>query len=259
MHHCIPSEKRWTIHGIGDRKKAKNEVGQNQALRQSQTNIPSNTKVIACKVFKDELEYLSVGKSNCVFLDQELHRFPSDLHQRLQETICEVEKEYQPEQIILVYGHCGRATENLSTKKADLILTRVSDCVPLLLGREPERISADGKGIYYLSRGWIAYGKNPYVEYLELRERFGHEDAYWSCKELLKHYNHVVSIKTILDSSLFFQERAKEFADFFGMELSETGGDLRLLKRLIRGQPDGWIFKVSPQQKISCGDFLTHS
>lgn len=220
--------------------------------------LPGNTRVIACKVFRDELEYLGIPEEECLFMDQDLHRYPSELNKKLSETIRSVEQDYSPARIILVYGYCGGALENLSTERARLVLARAPDCIPLLLGRDPERIDPEGKGVYYVSRGWIAYSKYPYIEYLGLKDRFGHEDAYWSCKELLRSYSRVISIQSIPDSSLDWRQKAEEFALFFHMQYGETRGDTRFLERLLRGHPAENVFEMMPGQTLSRKDFETH-
>ena len=213
------------------------------------------TKVVACQVFKDELEHLGINEEKCLFIDQELHRSPSELNKTLNETIRNIEGTYSPETIIVVYGYCGGALENISTVRANLILAKVTDCIPLLLGREPERIDPEGKGVYYVSRGWMSYAKYPYREYLELKEKYGHEDAYWSCKELLKSYKRVVSILNIPNDSLDWLKKAREFALFFSMEHGELRGDIQLLRSLLKGQPSGRVFRITPGRKVSKSDF----
>ena len=134
-------------------------MDQNNCSNDLSQALSGCTKVIACKVFKDELEHLGFTEDECLFLDQDLHRSPLELNKELIEAIRNVEEAHSPETLILVYGYCGGALENLSTKKANLILAKVPDCIPMLLGREPERIDSEGKGIYYVSRGWIGYSE----------------------------------------------------------------------------------------------------
>ena len=86
-----------------------------------------SAKVIACKVFKDELEHLGIREEECSFLDQELHRSPPELNKKLKETLGKIEEECSPREIILIYGYCGGALEDISANRASLTLARVTD------------------------------------------------------------------------------------------------------------------------------------
>jgi hypothetical protein len=217
--------------------------------------LPQGSKVIACEVFRDELESFGIDQSHCLFLDQGLHRYPEDLQKRLEEGIARIEASCSPKRIVLVYGYCGGGLESIRTTRADLIIPKVHDCIPLLLGRKPDGIGPTGKGVFYLSRGWVKYGKNPYTEYLELEKKFGHEDAFWSCKELLKEYDTVSFIHTVSDCCPTLRSKSKEFADFFGMRHVEVPGNLRLLKSLLEAEMNQHIIKRDPGCRVSRRDF----
>ncbi|MEW6440221.1 MAG: DUF1638 domain-containing protein [bacterium] len=198
------------------------------------------TAVIACEVFRDELEHL--GVKGCRFLEQGLHRYPAELHVRLAAAVREAENECG--RIILVYGLCGGGLEDISSASAELVFPRVHDCVHLFLGRRPESVCADGKGSFHLTRGWIRYGKNPYTEYLELRKRFGQELAHWSCAEMVKNYGRVVFIRTLSEDNPALEGEAEKFARCFGLVPEQTAGDLWLLEALLAGRPDPMVGRL---------------
>ncbi len=224
--------------------------GENQKIDSSKA-----TKLIACEVFKDELTHLGVDQADCTYLEQGLHRYPDELNQRLIQNIRKIEAESSPARIILVYGYCGGGLKNISTKKAELFIARVHDCIPLFIGHEPDRIGPQGKGTFFLSPGWIQHGKTPFTEYHELKETYGHEDAFWSCKELIKMFDRVVFIHTVPNPFSEIKERSKEFAFFFGMQHLEIQGDFHLLQLLLHCRPHEHIIRVKPGYTISSQDF----
>ncbi len=85
------------------------------------------TRLIGCKVFKHELEHLGIREEACRFLDHDLHRSPPELNRQLSETLSKIEEECSPREIILIYGYCGGALENVSAKRASLIIAKVPD------------------------------------------------------------------------------------------------------------------------------------
>jgi hypothetical protein len=228
---------------------------QKDSLKNSSVELSKRTKVIACEVFKDELEHLGISQTDCLFLEQGLHRHPRELNKRLAQMILKVEEEYSPQQIILVYGYCGGGLEGIRASNANLIFAKVHDCIALFLGHEPKGIGSRGAGVYFLTRGWLNYGRTPYTDYLQLRERIGYDEAFWRCQEILKNYHLVAFIHTLPNSCSELKKQSKKIADFFEMEHSEIESDLGLLKNLLRGQPRGDIVKIGPNCIISKKDF----
>lgn len=224
---------------------------QKDSSKDLKVELPSNTQVIACEVFRDELRHLGVEQASCLFIEQGLHRYPEQLNRRLTQSIRHIEEEYSPKKIILVYGYFGGGLEEISTTSADLILAGVHDCIHLFLGRNPDRVGPRGKGTYYLSRGWIKYGKTPYTDYLRLREEFGHEEAMWACNDLLKAYDRVAFVNTLPCNPGVIKAKSEEFARFFRMQHFEMQGDLSLLKNLLGGRTSRRILEVKPRNKIT--------
>jgi len=99
---------------------------------------------------------------------------------KIQEKIDELEKREDFAYIILAYGYCSGGVEGLKTKLAKLVVPKIHDCIPLLLGETTEEIANKAKNetianfknnrdkTYYLSRGWIDCGGDVYKQYLHL-------------------------------------------------------------------------------------------
>jgi hypothetical protein len=217
--------------------------------------LEPDTRVIACEVFRDELAYLGIDPSSCLFLKQGLHRHPKELNTRLANSIGRIERDFSPKKLILVYGYCGGGLENISSASADLVFARVHDCIHLFLSRNPTRIDAEGNGIYFLSRGWIRYGRTPYSDYLSLKDKLGHEEAFRACKRLFKAYGRVIYVNSVPHNSSLMRSKSEEFARFFGMQHSEMQADLSLLKNLLGGRTSRRILQVKPRNKVTKKQF----
>ncbi len=144
--------------------------------------------IIACEVFRPELEHLTKNGQHEVhitYLKQGLHDTPDKLRETLQEHIDNLEAEHDLDFIGLAYGFCGRGLYGITSKKATLIVPRVHDCIPVLLGTGPEdttvRAEEFGK-TYWLSAGWIKYSQLDHITEREKRyqqyiEDYGQDSA----------------------------------------------------------------------------------
>lgn len=138
--------------------------------------------ILACNVFYSEINKLIEDKSNYILklMPQGLHSIAdsSKMKAKLQEAINELESEYEPDYIILIYGLCGGGIEGLKTTKTPLVIPKVHDCISLLLGDLSLHKTVNNKGTYYLSRGWIDCGGDTYKQYLALTNKVN----YWQKK-----------------------------------------------------------------------------
>lgn len=143
--------------------------------------------IIACEVFRPELEHLTKN-AKCVpvvtYLKQGLHDTPDLLRKELQENINAIEEEYAPSKIFLAYGFCGRGLYGITSKKACLIIPKVHDCIPVLLGDGPDKElrPEEYSKTYWLSAGWIKYCQLDHIIDREKRftnyvEQYGEDSA----------------------------------------------------------------------------------
>ena len=142
--------------------------------------------LIACEVLRPEVEYLlpSLSESFRIsWMKQGLHDTPDQLRTEVQQKIYEHEDE-GAEVILLGYALCGMGLSGVTSRRAELVLPNVHDCVPLLLGvgqEEANRLSLDGHTLW-MSPGWNRYcweesalhREGRYADYVE---RFGKEAA----------------------------------------------------------------------------------
>lgn len=141
---------------------------------------------------EEELRSLANGSKELLFLDQGLHRSPERLRQALQEAI-NAAVDY--DLILLGYGLCGGALDGLRAGSCPIIIPKVDDCIPLLLGSAAVK-KRWPTGTYFLSSGWLAGEENMAREYQRCLERYGEERGRWILKQLYNHYQNMVFIQT---------------------------------------------------------------
>ncbi|MFW6269352.1 MAG: DUF1638 domain-containing protein [Bacillota bacterium] len=135
-----------------------------------------NKAIVSCEVFYEELNEIIGNKDIDVeLLSQGLHNLPQseDMKMKIQEKIDLLEAEKNYKYIFLGYGNCSGGVEGLKADRATLVIPKVHDCIPLLLGELDSKIDRESRSTYYLSRGWIDCGGDSYKEYLFLTNNEG--------------------------------------------------------------------------------------
>ena len=190
---------------------------------------------------------------DCEFLDFNYHGKPDLLHVRLQEII---DQSQDYDLIITTYSRCSNVVVGLLSQRVPLLLPRTHDCISLLLGSNERQLKLlmENTGTYYFSRGWLDYGRTPYAEYLEYVERFGQDVATDLIKMLYGSYNKAVLIVTLGTKDIEkYREKVREIANFFGWDVGEEEGDLRLLTALLEGSTEQDTVYVEPGLTITVG------
>ncbi|BCS95219.1 hypothetical protein DSLASN_08510 [Desulfoluna limicola] len=144
--------------------------------------------IIACEVMRPELEFLSnaVAYSPEIhYLRQGLHDTPKRLKQEVQGMIEAVETE-SPHltHLVLAYGLCGQGMTGITARRCELIIPRVHDCIPLLIGSRAihKREHEKACGTYWFSPGWLTHSVIPYLDNRSVRltnyiEKYGKDQA----------------------------------------------------------------------------------
>lgn len=213
-------------------------------------DLAVNTRVVACRVFTPELLALGVPEEQIVFLDQGLHRTPDELHRRLGLALAALEGDEAVDTVILAYGLCGGGLEGLSSGRLRLIVPLAHDCIPLLLGRDPAKKSGQAVRTFFLSAGWIDYGQTPLTEYYKTAERLGEDNARWTTREILKHYQDVALIDGPLVRDQRYWDYAREMAELSGLASGRVEGSLGWLRRLLAAREADGVRILRPGTKI---------
>lgn len=217
--------------------------------------------ILACEVFRNELDWLAARMDNpppIHYLEMGLHQSPDQLNKTVQAFVDDVEHHYAPGLTILfAYGLCGQGLSGITAKKATLILPRVHDCIPLLLGIDQDdagKYSQNGS-TYWQSPGWVNYADSELLRnkerfFQEYKEKFGEENARYLMDEQLtwlKNYTAVSLIRwTELDEMEkeltkppgFFEAEARCFAKEADLPFLQTTGSDNYLRALLSGGTD---------------------
>ncbi len=207
------------------------------------------TFVIACEVFKPEIDFLietnNYDRLETIYLEHGLHRTPDELKIVLQQTIDQIEEEYQVEKILLGFGFCGRGLYEVTSKKAVLIVPRVHDCIPVLLGTGPEN---EVRPPEYTTTFWLTPGWATYYKYKHIKRK---EDLYAQyladfdedCANYLmqiedawhEQYEAACQIEVEGFNPPEFLEQCEFIANDINVPLTKTKGSLSYIIELLEG------------------------
>lgn len=214
-------------------------------------------KVIACETVAEELQGLLPEGVPYTRLEFGLHVVPERLHEALQR---EIDQTQEPVEVILLgYGLCAKGALGLRSRRFHLVIPRVDDCIGLFLGsRDAYRQQRQqAPGTFYLTKGWIVRGDDPYKEYRRLAAKYGEHRAYRIEKAFLEHYTRLALIRTGDAEALEpYRTYAATVAQFFGLTLEEVPGSRRLLQKMLAGQWDGEFVVVPPGGEVTLDHFL---
>ncbi|MBM3707873.1 MAG: DUF1638 domain-containing protein [Actinobacteria bacterium] len=235
---------------------------------------------VVCDVMKND--FLGIVKSrninnlDFIFMEQQLHNTPDIMRQKLQEEIDKIDNSYR--NIILGYGLCSNGVAGLTSESSGIIIPKVDDCISLFLGSKEKYLEEFKKdpATYYLCKGWIEYGGDPYRgyllwtgkedkiprEWLRGKERYGlrkydEKTARILVAELLKNYKRIVLInnnnieeihrKYVNDMITFLNEILDR-----QMIFEEIEGSSSYIEKLASGywKPDNNFIRINPKEKI---------
>lgn len=218
------------------------------------------TAILACQTLRDELKMAieATGVDFPVyFIESGLHNTPELLHQRIQD---EINRMDNVDIIILVFGYCGNSLLGINSAAATLVIPRVDDCIPLLLGScEARKAISREMGTYFLTKGWIDNENNMLQEYERCIQRYGQSRALKVMKVMLAHYKRFMLIDTGAYPVESVVPVTQNFAEKLGLRHEVAHGSPRLLHKLLLGPWDEEFFVLKPgrtltMNDICCGD-----
>lgn len=215
------------------------------------------TAIIACATVIEEMRQHLPPEMKCHVLDFGLHIQPQKLKQVLQETIDTLASEVDT--ILLGYGLCSMAVVGLRARNCTLVVPKVDDCIAIFLGsgaayREQSRREP---GTYYLTKGWIEAGDDPFSEYDGLAERYGEEKARWLMSKMLSNYTRLALINTGQYEIDRYRSYTRHMAARFGLRYEEIDGSDALVQNMLNGPWDDDFVVAHPGETISYMDFKT--
>jgi hypothetical protein len=219
----------------------------------------SISKVIACRVVIEEMLPLLSEAVDYETLDLGLHINPDELRKTIQAKIDASNNGKGA--ILLGYGLCSRAVVGLQSENCALVVPRVDDCISIFLGSREAYLKQmrTEPGTYYLTKGWIEAGDNPFGLYDQTVERYGLGKAEWLIKRMLKNYTRLVFINTGQYEVDYYREYSKRMASRYDLRYEEISGSPTLVDKMVNGPWDKDLVVVPPGQTISYEDFYGSS
>jgi hypothetical protein len=213
-------------------------------------------KIIACETVGEELQSLLPDGVPFKFLEFGLHVTPEKLNAVLQQEIDSTQEDVDT--LLFGYGMCSKGMLGLRSERFRLVVPRIDDCIALFLGSRAEYVRQCRKapGTFYLTKGWIECGDDPYTEYQKLREKYGEEKAYRLEKMFIGNYTRLALINTGNHNLATYRDYASMLADFFDLRFEEIPGSNALLKKLIAGDWDKDFVVVGPGTIVRYDMFL---
>ena len=217
--------------------------------------------LLCCEVFRPELEWLAPEFPDAPairYLEQGLHDHPDELRRQARAAIREQETQGAA-RIILGYGLCGRSLTGVTSRRATLVMPRVHDCIPVLLGcaqNELNGVSRDGS-TYWMSPGWLRYSQLEFIRtrrerYDDYLQRFGSENADFLMaqeRQWLASYTNACLIRQEgFPRQAEVERDARLVAEDSGLPYRSTAGRTDFLRALLAGGRDERFLTLLPGQ-----------
>jgi len=214
--------------------------------------------VVACQTIRDELR-LALRETSVnypvFYIEAGLHKKPEALHERIQQELDMIDN---VDTILLAFGYCGNSLMGVKSSNFQLVIPRVDDCIPLLLGSAKARKEiSQGMGTYFITKGWLDYEQNIVWEYERCVTRYGEPRALRIMKSMLGNYQRFMVIDTGAYPVDNVVTRTSSFAQRLDMKYEIAQGSLRLLYKLLLGQWDEEFIILKPGEVLTMNDICS--
>ncbi len=196
--------------------------------------------VIACDIFKEEVEALVEGDEDVVhleFLEFGLHIEPERLRDAVVEKANAVADKVDA--IMLGYCYCQSLMGVLKDIKAPAEMVHTDDCIGVFLtpsGYADERRKC--AGTWYNSPGWTNLGIEGSIKELRLDTVADEIDPLDLLRMMFQSYSRCLFIDTGVGDLDNLKVKSQEFADIMGLEHEETVGGYGLLADALQRTKD---------------------
>lgn len=203
-------------------------------------------KLICCDVFKEEIMSMQLPPDiEPQFISMGLHLHPVKLHEEIRAA---VERAAGCSLIILGFGLCGGSLKGIEAPGCPMVIPRVHDCIPVLLGSKDKfrALQLEDKRTFYFSGGWVEGDRMIIREHERSVNKFGPKRALRILNILFENYNRLMYIHTGHPRDLETLDKTRGLADILQFPCLETRGFHDYLKKLIHGPWDVEQFLTVP-------------
>lgn len=209
-----------------------------------------DTVLISCGTLEAEVrKVVSVlpRPPRLIFTEAAWHDRPTDqMRAALQQELDAVGPEVR--RVLLAYGLCGGAIKDLVTHDFTLIVPRVDDCIPLLLGSREKFAEASRIPSFFLTAGWLTFSNKCYYDTLA---RMGERKTAIVYGMMLANYKRFLFIDT---EAYDLPQARVDMADRLSrhnLPADIMQGDLTWLRRLATGPwPQTKFLTVLPHSRV---------
>lgn len=215
-------------------------------------------KLLCCDVFKEELLALAPpADMETEFLSMGLHLHPAKLHREVQAAL---DRAGDYSLVLLGFGLCGGALKGIKAPGCPMVMPRVHDCIPVLLGSRDKynALQRADQRTFYFSGGWVEGERMIIPEYERSLSQFGPKKALRIMQMMFENYRQLMFIRTGHPRETAALDKTRDFAGILQLPCRENCGYPDYLQKLLRGPWDGEDFVIVPANGIvNEDDFLT--
>ncbi|MFC2070884.1 DUF1638 domain-containing protein [Chloroflexota bacterium] len=211
-------------------------------------------KIIACMTIAEELEGMIPDGTESAFMEFGLHSYPEKLKERVQE---EIDRTNGVDAILLGYGLCAMSILGLTSPKHRLVIPRMHDCIGIFLGsgRKYREQVYSNPGTYYLTKGWINHGGDPYKVFKKWQQDFGAARAKLLLDKTIGNYTRLAYIETGQEDQKNYIDYAQMAAEKLDLKFEKLKGNRSILEKMLAGDWDSDFVIVEPGSKPTIYDF----
>ncbi|MFC1920452.1 DUF1638 domain-containing protein [Chloroflexota bacterium] len=211
-------------------------------------------KLIACMTVAEELEGMIPESTETAFLEFGLHAYPEKLKIKVQE---EIDLTNGVDAILLGYGMCSMSILGLTSPKHRMVIPRMHDCIGIFLGsgKKYKEQAYSNPGTYYLTKGWINHGGDPYKVYTRWQQEYGEDRAKVLLNKTMGNYTRLAYIETGQEDQTDYIDYAQMAAEKLDLKFEKLEGNRTILKKMLAGDWDSDFVVVEPGSKPTIYDF----
>lgn len=214
-------------------------------------------KLLCCDVFKEEVLSLNPpADMDTEFLSMGLHLHPAKLHEEIRAALARTAGYTL---VILGFGLCGGSIKGITAPDCPLVIPRVHDCIPVLLGSKDryQVMQQEDKSSFYFSGGWVEGERMIIPEYERCCAQFGPKKALRILNIMFENYHRLIYIHTSHPRAAANLEKTREFGGILQLPCHEVAGTADYLKKLVFGPWDEENFITVPANgTVKEEDFL---